>query len=482
MRRTSGTATVLLLLLAALPAAADPALPDGDWTAPRGDAWNRAAARLRSTDGAVPRPWTAIAPPQVRGYQPGMSVWSDAALGTAGGRAVVAIGCHDHGVYLFDAASGERIWRFVTGSGVYSAPLIWHDRDRTLVLAASSDRTVYAIDARLGRRVWASTVSSYRPTLGGARLSAPCLGRVAGKPALFVGHWVFDKSLGHSLQQGGLTALDARSGERLWQVDLLDNQVSAPLFADLDGRGRLWVASADGNLRALDAETGAVLWSDRQIEPIQGTPALLRSADGPRVIIGGRHGAVRCLDAETGEQIWRFKTGNWITGSPALFRLDSGRAVVAVGSYDQRVLGLDARSGELLWRAAAGGPVYSSPAVVPDLPPTVLFAAHDHHLYGVSAADGRPRFRVFTGAPMWSSVVLGESPWAAPAAAEINGRWMIYFGSYGGTLFALPLNQAEAVGPSRPWTNLSFFGTMAVVLIVTALIGLYLTRRARTRA
>ena len=118
-------------------------------------------------------------------------------------------------------------------------------------------------------------------------------------------------------------------------------------------------------------------------------------------------------------------------------------------------------------------------AVVPGEDPVALFAAHDHHLYGVSARDGSARFRVFSGSPLWPSVVLGDSPWASPAAAEVNGRWMIYFGSYSGSLLALPLNEAETVGPPQPWSNLGFFGTMALVLLATALTGLYLTRRVR---
>ena len=454
-------------------------LAGGDWPQSRHDAHNTGATRLSVEAEAEARGWTFGLKRHVFGYRPGMSVWSSAALGEVNGRPVVAAGSYDKNVYLFDAATGELIWRFTTGNGVYSAPLIWSDGAEQWVFAASSDRLVYGLDADLGNRRWSHAVAGYSSTLGGSRLTAPCLGKVGGVEAVFVGHWVFDKSLSGSTQQGGLTAVEARTGKRFWQAEFLDNQVSSPVYAEVSGRGMVFVASQDGNLRALSADTGEVLWSHRETEPIMASPMVHDSPEGMRVVIGSHFGKVRSLDAKTGREHWSFQTGNWVTGSAAFYK-DGDREVVVVGSYDRKLYGLDAASGEKIFSQIAAGPIYSSPAIVPaGSEPTIVFSAWDHQMHGVSGRDGTLLFSVFTGKPLWDGVILGESNWASPAAAKIGGRWMIYLGSYNGVFYAIPLNQAAMAGGSPPWTDIRFWITMVLALGFTAFLSLYLTRRYR---
>lgn len=457
-----------------------------DWPSSRHDPHNTAATRTFATSRAVPRSWTFEVTRHVWGYQQGMAVWSSPAIGTVDGRAVVAAGSYDSNVYLFDACSGEEIWRFATGAGVYAAPALWRDREGMRVFAASSDRLIYALDAATGGRLWSTAVQDWRPTLGGARLSAPCVGRVHGRPAVFVGHWVWDKSLAHNLQQGGVTAIDARTGRRLWTTALLDNRVGDPLYAETDAGPRVFVSSADGNLRALDAGSGAVLWHHREIEPIMGAPARLHDETAALdvVLTGSHFGKLRALDTRSGEQVWEYKTGNWITGAPAVF-YDRGIPRVVFGSYDQRIHCIDARDGTRRWTHPTAGPVYSSPAVVPagedgEDEPVVLAASWDHSLYALSGRDGRLLWNVYTGPPIWDWVSQADSTWSSPAAAWVNDRWMVYFGSYSGVFYGIPINQAAQVGPSRPWSNLRFWLTMALSLLATTALAIWLTRRRRS--
>lgn len=297
-----------------------------------------------------------------------MSVWSSAALGVVEKRAIVVVGSYDHNVYGLDALTGEKLWRYTTGGGVYAAPILWQGAGQVppLVIATSSDRSVYAIEAGLGRRRWIYSVQSWRPTMGGARLSSPAMGRVAGAPAVFVGHWVWDKSLRGHLQAGGLTALDAATGKRRWTTPLGDNQLSSPLYLPARGsadgaagargsRGALvFVASENGNLYALDAEHGEVRWVHHERNVIKASPALFRVDGRWRVLIGSKHGMLRCLDAETGRELWRYKTGHWIDGTAAVATLD-GQPVVFVGSYDLHLYALSGRDGRLLWRYRTTG-------------------------------------------------------------------------------------------------------------------------------
>jgi len=484
--RPGAALLALALLGGAAPARAEVFFPegqvirDGDWPLPRHDAQNRAAVDLGGEES--PRGWTFEPAHHPFGYQPGLPVWSSPALGRVAGRPVLAIGCHDGNLYLLDAATGAELWRHTTGGVVAGAPLLWWDGARHLVIAAASDRQLVALDAESGARVWNALVEPWTSTLGGARLSAPALAWVAGRPAVVVGHWVWDKSLGGNRQAAAVSAFDALRGTRLWRAELLDNRVGDPLFVRVDGRGLVLVGSLDGNLRALVADTGALAWSLRETLPIAGAPGFADGPEGPRVVVGSHFGALRGLDGRSGEVLWSHEVGQWIAAAPALVE-DGDRRLWVFGAFDDRVHAVEALGGAPAWRHPTGGPVYSAPAVVPtEGEATVIVAAEDHQLHGLAARDGADLWTVYVGGPRWDGVPLGETRWGSPAAARIGGGWMIYFGSYDGVLYAFPLSQAVALGPSPPWSGLRFWLTMAGVLLGTAGLAAWLTRRGRAGA
>jgi len=442
---------------------------------------NRAAVLLEAPASGPVRSWTFEGSGRVWGYTPGMSVWSSPALGVVEDRALLLVGSYDKNLYALDAASGEQRWRFTTGGGVYSAPLLWRDGDHTLAFAAASDRLVYGLDAALGRRVWIHSVQPFRPTLGGARLSAPCLGEAQGRPALFVGHWVWDRSLKENMQEGGLRALDARSGELLWSRLLGDNQIAPPIFGRVDGAGMVFVGSSNGNLYAVEADSGELRWQHTELDAIRGAPALASSGGRSLVVVASKYGLVRALDAASGEERWRYKTGDRITGAPMVFEV-AGRALVVIGSYDRTLYALDLASGAPVWRYWTRGGIFASPALVATRPvATVLTTSWDHHLHGVSASDGAFGWLAYTGRPLWDTLGLGDSTWASPAAARINGEWMAYTGSYDGMLYGLAVAQ---VSQQKNWgerSNLAFWVSLPLSLGCVAGLALVLTRRQRRR-
>jgi hypothetical protein len=464
------------LSLAALCAAAP-----ADWPQGRRDAQNSAAAVLDAPGSGRPRPWVFEGSGRVWGYEPGMTVWSSPALGVVGGRAVVAVGSYDRNVYELDAASGELLWKVTTGAGVYAAPALFQGAERTLLFAASSDRLVYALDAATGARAWIHTIEEYRPSMGGARLEAPCVGEVRGRAAVFASFWIWDRSLGHNLQRAGAVALEAQSGERLWRADLGDNAMTAPLFAKPGGRPVVYLGSSDGSLTALDAGDGKVLWRKAELDAIRGAPALAELPEGPRLITASKFGAVRALDALTGEERWRFKTGERVTGSPAVAAV-GGRLRVFVGSYDRRLYALDAATGALAWSYEAKAGFYSSPALA-DVPggPAVLASAWDHGMHAVRAGSGERISTTFTGRPLWDVAGLDDSNWSSPVAARVNGEWMAYLGSYDGVLRAIPLEPTRAASAALRSNGL-FWLSFPIALAPVAALALGLTRRTRERS
>jgi outer membrane protein assembly factor BamB len=452
------------------------------WTQSRCDAANGAAIELSAPKSGQPRAWSFDGSGRVWQYQPGMTNWSSPALGVANGRAIVAVGSYDHTLYVLDAASGDLVWKVTTGGPISAAPVFWQADNRSWLFATSNDRLVYALDAADGRQIWVHGVESYRPTLGGARLASPCVGEVAGaNDAIFVPYWVWDSSLANSMQRGGVLALSARDGKPIWKRDLGDNELTAAVFARIGEQRRLFLGSSDGNVIGLDADDGRVLWKQTELDAVRGSPAFVDAGAKPLVVMASKYGSVRGLDAKTGAERWRLKTGDRITGSPAV--LPTGRPPrVFVGSYDRQLYAIDATSGKLAWSYGARGGIYSSPALVPNgSNPMVLVAAWDNLLHAVDMDTGSALFTVFTGRPLWNVAGLDESNWSSPAAASVNGSWMVYQGSYDGTFRALPLEDADRLTPvlrSNFWFWLSF----PISLTPVALFAIYVTRRHRAKA
>lgn len=449
------------------------------WSQSRCDAQNTGAIALESGD-SKPHAWSFDGSGRVWGYEPGMTVWSSPSLGTTGGRAVLTVGNYDHTVYALAAASGEALWKFTTGGPVYATPVWGRTGDRQLLFVASSDRLLYAIDPELGRQVWVHAVENYRPTLGGARLAAPCVGAIdQADDTVFVAFWVWDRSLANSMQRAGLMALTTAEGKPVWRRDLGDNELTAPVFVRHGGRSLLYVGSANGNVYALDARTGEVIWQKTELDAVRSPPAFVPSASGPMVVMGSKYGNLRALDALSGGERWVYRSGDRITGAPAVLLDPTPR--IFVGSYDRVLRALDGQSGAELWRYAARGGFFASAALVPSRPALVLDSAWDHMLHVVEAGRGQPQFSAFTGRPLWNVAGMDDSTWSSPVAARVSGHWLAFVGSYDGTLRALPLDVADRAAPELR-SNLMFWLSFPALLGPVVALAWGLTRRSRRRA
>ncbi|MFC4552919.1 MULTISPECIES: PQQ-binding-like beta-propeller repeat protein [Halorussus] len=211
----------------------------------------------------------------------------------------------------------------------------------------------------------------------------------------------------------------------MWQLSAAGGVVYVPFFAD------------DGGLVALDVRTGEELWR---------RPA---RANGPPSVAGGRlflplEGAngeanfLAAFDAETGERLWRRATG------PK--RADNGLAVANGLVYLVADFGLEARrveTGERVWRfdgrnenatvveggttpAVAGDAVYVNGAKVTDDTYGRLFV--------LDAATGAERARF----------ALGENRDARSAPAVVEG--LAFVNTNQGRLVAVGECETEALG------------------------------------
>ena len=126
--------------------------------------------------------------------------------------------------------------------------------------------TVTALDARTGRRVWRWDPNIPRETLN------------IGFPRVNRGVAILDETIFIGTLDARLVALDAESGVERWSVVVADNSVGfsmtgAPLA--IDGKVIVGVAGAEAGIRgfldAYDAETGERLWRSYTV-PQPGEP------------------------------------------------------------------------------------------------------------------------------------------------------------------------------------------------------------------
>ncbi|MEZ4281495.1 MAG: PQQ-dependent dehydrogenase, methanol/ethanol family [Myxococcota bacterium] len=157
-------------------------------------------------------------------------------------------------------------------------------------------------------------------------------------------------------------AFDAATGRPLWRHDPKVPRERAKLFCCgvvnrgvAHSRGRIFLGTLDGRLVALDAKTGERIWETLTVDPekpysITGAPRVVRG----NVIIGnagadlGVRGYVSAYDRDTGHLVWRFYT---VPGPPSQPQ-ESEALLRALPTW----------KGDLWWQVGGGGTVWDSMA------------------------------------------------------------------------------------------------------------------------
>lgn len=225
----------------------------------------------------------------------------------------------------------------------------------------------------------------------------------------------------------------------LWSVDIGDGEEAigarqGPAIAD----GRVYAAAIDGGVYALDLRTGATIWHVESDLRLSGGPA---AGDG-LVVVGGLDGAVLALDATTGAERWRGEVPNEVIAPPAV-----GQGLAIVRSNDGRVTAFDAATGERRWFWVQEMPnltVRGSDA--PVFGPGLVFVGNaDGSLAALSLRDGQV---------LWAQTVAAQDGRTElERMADVDGRPVLD----GTTLYASSYkDQTVAIdGPSGStiWTR-----------------------------
>ncbi|MEO8450583.1 MAG: PQQ-binding-like beta-propeller repeat protein [Gemmatimonadota bacterium] len=153
------------------------------------------------------------------------AVQSSAALAGGG----VFVGSRDGGLYMLDAATGERRWRFThRGSWVVGSPAVQGGR---AYVGSSDGHFLQAVEAATGKEVW-------RLEVGSNILSSP----------LLIGDALIVGSANTGAPTGELLAVDRETGRVRWRLRFGDAVWSSPVVAD----GEIYVGSDDGGVYAIN--------------------------------------------------------------------------------------------------------------------------------------------------------------------------------------------------------------------------------------
>ncbi|WP_394839170.1 PQQ-binding-like beta-propeller repeat protein [Pendulispora rubella] len=231
---------------------------------------------------------------------------------------IVYFGSHDGALYAVRAFDGSLVWRYFTGAEVARRPV----RNGEMLYFANGSDQLFAVDRRTGKKKWQAQRTS-------------ALGmEIAG----YAGPALANNKVYLAFSDGHVVAYDARDGSEKWTpVDLsaeAEQNTAAgevPRYLDVDttpvpndipGSGNVvYVASYAGGVFALDAETGSRVWVNDQArgvtdltlfnEPAHAPDPNGPDRDGPTVparkLLLASSGTTGLwgLDPTTGKMVWR---------------------------------------------------------------------------------------------------------------------------------------------------------------------------------
>src|SRR6516164_421176 len=269
-----------------------------------------------------------------------------------------------------------RAWRASTGEGVsrYTRVLAQPIIANGRVYAMDGAVEVSAYDAATGDRLWQVDLKPEDER-----------GNSFGGG---IGFW--NDRLYASTGYAQVLALDPADGRVIWRSSVGSPVRSAPTVAD----GRVFAITVENELVVLAAEDGRRLWVHNAIPE---TASLLGGAspavEGEVVVAAYSSGEIYALTVETGRPLWSDNLSNTrsvnavasladIRGRPVL-----DRGGVFAASHSGRIAAIDLRSGERVWEQEFGSA--HSPWIVGDY---VYLLSNENELVCLTRSDGKIRW------------------------------------------------------------------------------------------
>jgi polyvinyl alcohol dehydrogenase (cytochrome) len=366
--------------------------------------------------------------------------------------------------YAIDAETGDERWRYRTEvhPTVYSGQIVSSaavaEVDGTSRVFVGAGKSVLALDADTGEQAWSFDLAdldragNHEPGDDIEDVQRPT--EVQSSPVVVDGAVIvgFDAHNRPGFR-AGLVALDAESGDLLWDFDPDGGEppsgcagVWSSPAVDLE-LGLVFAGSANCTsapegwgefteaIFAVHLETGAPAWSHQPHEPnrndldFAGAPNLF-TVDGRDVVgLGNKDGRYRVVDRASGEPVWEalgkepdFDEGSNFSFGGFIGATAVDRGIVAGGTAGTGptacpcLHAFDTATGELLWQAPEPQPIYGASATAGG----VLFAGGtDFTLRGFDLATGEVLWsRAMPGVVAGGVAVVGDDVYAVVGIRE----------------------------------------------------------------
>lgn len=281
----------------------------------------------------------------------------------------VYFGSNDGALYCVKAQTGKLVYRFDTGAEVSRKPV---RAGESLYFSNASD-FLFAINRRTGKPIWPAV---HRTPALGMEISGH-----AGAAYDSANQLVF-----MAFSDGHVIAYDAANGAEKWSVDLSAEAEQqggdAPRYLDVDTtpvlddhpQGRVvYVSSYAGGVYALDAATGARIWANDKA--IGGTdlvlwqePAHRPNPNGPDrggpmvpahklLLSSSATFGLSALDPYTGRVVWRNKVPEGGITAPVPFQ-----GALLVGTSRYGIFLMSPRNGKVIDGMDPGTGIAQTPA------------------------------------------------------------------------------------------------------------------------
>ncbi|MDD4859376.1 MAG: PQQ-binding-like beta-propeller repeat protein [Dehalococcoidales bacterium] len=219
----------------------------------------------------------------------------------------IVFGCSDGKVYALDAATGDKVWDFTTGSEIWSTPAA----DGNTIYIGSFDKKFYALNAADGTKKWEFT------TEGAITATALVQGNT-----VYIGS--FDRNL---------YALDAATGKVKWQFAGTNWFWAKPVIVN----NNIYAPCLDGKVYVLDAASGNKSAEFDLGSPISSSPVVVDN----QIIFASQKGIVFSVNTAAGEirQLAEIK-------QPVYGPLTANEGIVYVHTQDLNLHRINVRTGD----------------------------------------------------------------------------------------------------------------------------------------
>ncbi len=334
-------------------------------------------------------------------------------------------------------------WRVETGGQISASPTLV---DGALYIG-NNNGLLYAIDVASGAVVWKTHVTN--PLMSAPLVYGDVVIVGEGDPTSRSSSPSEPVMVGQG--RSALIAFDRFDGTIRWQAPLSGSAMPTPAIIDgilVDHDGAGWV-------NGFDPSTGAKRYAT-SIGSMASMSAILPVGDGDFVTAGVGSNAVWRLHADGGSVVWRSPFSKGASGIGDCPQVSDGRRIfcdyvspvlpdqwTVIGDLAvERVYAVDVRSGALVWDVALEG------GTLPGRNEAAIPLFSDGLLYlGSAVAPWMHAIDARSGMLVWETPTRGA---VKGGVVEVDG--IVYFGDFGGYLWALDAKTGRVVGDKNMHT------------------------------